>query len=266
MYKEEFLLNDNKYLNICVDKAIFRSYGIFHLATAIGVQFLDKLQAIVDYRSAKRSNSILASFPYRRKNNYTTSVVHFLSIFNKYPNLEKKFKYCASINLARKGHYSAFDETLEMHGVGYIKQNFLDPYNYDKKDHKVNNQIDPLWKLIDNLVEVFQISNYREYKLFKKNPPSQLTPEGLEELNNAYKEGLKRIKEILTKSSQKKKALENTPHSISHEISQQQLSSKNSNRQSNIPEEEKEILNPLLLKSTVLTDRAWTRIRMSQLE
>lgn len=73
---------------------------------------------------------------------------------------------------------------------------FLDPYNYDKKDHKVNNQIDPLWKLIDNLVEVFQISNYREYKLFKKNPPSQLTPEGLEELNNAYKEGLKRIKEM----------------------------------------------------------------------
>lgn len=52
-------------------------------------------------------------------------MVHFLSIFNKYPNLEKKFKYCASINLARKGHYSAFDETLEMHGVGYIKPNVI---------------------------------------------------------------------------------------------------------------------------------------------
>ncbi|RHZ70783.1 hypothetical protein Glove_267g23 [Diversispora epigaea] len=88
MYKEEFLLNDNQYLDICGDKAIFRrlikactrwkkikpildqwhtskdmfsvlltiisSYGIFHLATAIGVRFLDKLQAVVGYRSTRR--------------------------------------------------------------------------------------------------------------------------------------------------------------------------------------------------------------------
>ncbi|PKK59622.1 hypothetical protein RhiirC2_794577 [Rhizophagus irregularis] len=33
---------------------IFSSYGIFHLATAIGVHFLDKLQAVVDYRSTRR--------------------------------------------------------------------------------------------------------------------------------------------------------------------------------------------------------------------
>ncbi|CAB4402483.1 unnamed protein product [Rhizophagus irregularis] len=168
MYKEEFLLNDNKYLDICMDEAIFRSYGIFHLATAIGIRFLD-----------------------------------------------------------RDAH--------------------------------------------DNLVEVFQIDNYREYELFKKNPPSQLTSEGLEKLNNAYKEGLKRIKEVhkINKILTKKKAPENTPYFTSHGISQQQLSPKNSNRQLNIPndgnpaskyrrivttEEEKEILNPLLLKSTVLTE------------
>jgi hypothetical protein len=88
MYKEEFLLNDDEYLDICADEAIFRrliksrtqwvkirpilggwhtskdmlgvlltifsSYGIFHLATAIGVRFLDKLQAVVDYRSTRR--------------------------------------------------------------------------------------------------------------------------------------------------------------------------------------------------------------------
>jgi hypothetical protein len=88
IYKEEFLLNDDEYLDICADEAIFRrliklrtqwekirpilgqwhtskdmlsvlltifsSYGIFHFATAIGVRFLDKLQAIVDYRSTRR--------------------------------------------------------------------------------------------------------------------------------------------------------------------------------------------------------------------
>ncbi|RHZ63303.1 hypothetical protein Glove_330g4 [Diversispora epigaea] len=77
MYKEEFLLNDNQYLDICEDEVIFRrlikacqwhtskdmlsvlltifsSYGIFHLVTAIGVRFLDKFQAVVDYRSTRR--------------------------------------------------------------------------------------------------------------------------------------------------------------------------------------------------------------------
>ena len=64
-------------------------------------------------------------FPAAGKNNYTTSVAHFLSILKKYPNLEIKLQHCASINLARKGHYPAFDEALEMHGVGYIKQNII---------------------------------------------------------------------------------------------------------------------------------------------
>ncbi|GET52081.1 uncharacterized protein OCT59_010966 [Rhizophagus irregularis] len=40
------------------------------------------------------------------------------------------------------------------------------------------------------------MDNYIEHELFMKNPPSQLTPEGLVKLNNAYKEELKRIKEI----------------------------------------------------------------------
>ncbi|PKY54052.1 hypothetical protein RhiirA4_472632 [Rhizophagus irregularis] len=180
MYKEEFSLNDDEYLNICANEAIFRSYRIFHLATAIGVQFLDKLQAIVDYhRSTRRvlelnigikeipigptdqnicvkachligiridnyelqRDSLTAFallFPAVGKNNYTTSVAHFLSILKKYPNLKRKLQYCASINLARK----------------------------------------------ENLVEVFQMDNYMEHELFKKNSPLQLTPEGLVKLNN----------------------------------------------------------------------------------
>jgi hypothetical protein len=329
MYKEEFSLNDDEYLYICADEAIFRrliksrtkwekirpilgqwhtskemlgvlltifsSYGIFHFAATIGVRFLDKLQAVVDYRSTRRvleliwvavgiaihiyakkkninieniptepdenicvkvwyfyykyftmwkshligirignyglqRDSLTAFaplFPAAGKNNYTTSVAHFLSILKKYPNLEKKLQYCASVNLTRKGHYSGFDEALEMYGVGYVKQNiienvinqenlnlqiratqeekeridvllneFIDPYNYNRKDRKVDNRIDPLWKLVENLVEIFEISNYAEHELFKNNPPSQLAQEGLEKLSNAYDEGLKRIKEV----------------------------------------------------------------------
>ncbi|POG69339.1 hypothetical protein GLOIN_2v1777165 [Rhizophagus irregularis DAOM 181602=DAOM 197198] len=279
MYKEEFLLNDDEYLDICADEAIFRRLiksrtqweKIRPILGAIGVRFLDKLQAVVDYRSIKRDitagpinenicirvwyfyyeyfamwkshligirignyklqqDSLTAFallFPAAGKNNYITSVAHFLSILKKFPKLEEKLQYCTSINLARKGHYPAFDEALEMRGVGYIKQNiigkvvdqenltlqiqatqeerkridtllneFLDPYNYDRNDRKVNNRIDPLWKLIENLVEIFQMDNYTDHELFKKNPPSQLTPEGLKKLSSAYNEGLKRIKDV----------------------------------------------------------------------
>ncbi|PKC04709.1 hypothetical protein RhiirA5_421879 [Rhizophagus irregularis] len=422
MYKEEFSLNDDEYLGICADEAIFRrliksrtrwekirpilgqwhtskemlgvlltifsSYGIFNLAAAIGVRFLDKLQAVVDYRSTRRvleliwvavgiaihiyakkknidienistepinenicikvwyfyykyfaiwkshligirtsnyelqRDSLTAFaplFPAAEKNNYTTSVAHFLSILKKYPNLEKKLQYCASVNLTRKGHYLAFDEALEVYGVGYVKQNiignvinqenlnlqiratqeekeridvllneYLDPYNYNRKDRKVDNRIDPLWKLVENLVEIFQINNYTEHDLFKNNPPSQLTREGLEKLSNAYNEGLKRIKEVYCQEvikierintkerchleivktdvrsiskSQKRKVTEGNNGSSSRSIpideNPQQLSDKNpvsKHKRIVTTNEEKEILKPLLLKETIPTE------------
>ncbi|PKB96193.1 hypothetical protein RhiirA5_385508 [Rhizophagus irregularis] len=405
MYKEEFLLNDDEYLDICADEAIFRrgwhiskdmlgvlltifsSYGIFHLATTIGVRFLDKLRAVVDYRSTRRvleliwvamrvaiqiyikkkninieditagpinenicirvwyfyyeyfamwkshligirignyelqRDSLTAFaplFPAAGKNNYTTSVAHFLSILKKFSKLEEKLQYCASINLARKGHYPAFDEALEMRGVGYIKQNiignvvdqenltlqiqatqeereridtllneFLDPYNYDRNDRKVNNRIDPLWKLIENLVEIFQMDNYTDHELFKKNPPSQLTPEGLKKLSSAYNKELKRIKDVYcqeviktkwintkgrchleivktdirsVKSSQNRKIhQENSSISQSNKNSQQSsiLNDENpapKHQRIITTDEEKEILSSLLLKDTIPTE------------
>ncbi|EXX72770.1 hypothetical protein GLOIN_2v1761305 [Rhizophagus irregularis DAOM 181602=DAOM 197198] len=201
MYKEEFSLNDNKYLDICADVAIFRRLIKSHarwkkIRPILGQWHTSKnmLNAIVDYRSTRRilelvwvatgiaihiyakiknigieeiltgptdqnicikawyfyyqyftiwkshligicignynlqRNSLTAFaplFPVTGKNNYTTSVVHFLSILKKYLNLERKFQYCASINLARKGHYPAFDEALKTYGIGYIKQNII---------------------------------------------------------------------------------------------------------------------------------------------
>jgi hypothetical protein len=132
------------------------------------------------------------------------------------------------------------------------------------------------------------MDNYMDHELFKNNPPSQLTSEGLEKLSNAYKEGLKRIKEVYcqevikterintkgrrhleivktdirsVKSSQKRKV-----HQENHFASQpnnknsQQLSTLNdenpaSKRQRVITtDEEKEILSPFLLKDTMPTE------------
>ncbi|CAB5183395.1 hypothetical protein RhiirA1_456055 [Rhizophagus irregularis] len=114
------------------------------------------------------------------------------------------------------------------------------------------------------------MDNYIEHELFMKNPPSQLTPEGLVKLNNAYKEELKRIKEIYHQEKTLEGNNENTPCSTSQLSNKnlQQFSLKNSNGQSNTSnienpvskrqrvittDKEKEILNPLLLKNTMPT-------------
>ncbi|PKC53495.1 hypothetical protein RhiirA1_479176 [Rhizophagus irregularis] len=200
MYRRDFSLEENDFLDICADEAIFRrlikcrnksenirpilgqwhtskdmmsalvtlfsSYGIYDLATALGVKFLDKFAAVIDYRSTRRVLELIwvakiylriwylyyewfaiwkthltrircgnyelqkfrlaafaPLFPVAGKSNYATSVTHFLANLEKYPLLEKKLRLCVSINLAREGHYPAFDEALETHDVAYIKQN-----------------------------------------------------------------------------------------------------------------------------------------------
>jgi hypothetical protein len=327
MYKKDFLLNDNDFIDICADEAIYRrlikcrnksenirpilgqwhtskdmmnalltlfsSYGIYDLAIALGVKFL---AAVVDYRSTRKvleliwiavgiaihiylqkSNTkieeILSGptnervcfriwylyyewftiwkihltgircgnyelqrfglaafaplFPAAGKNNYTTSVAHFLSILEKYPQLERKLYHCASVNLARDGHYPAYDEALEIHGVSYIKHNiignlcsqenlelqikaaqeereridtllneFLDTYMYHQKNRSASSRIDKLWKLAHDLLEAFEMDNAINHDLFKKNSPPQLNQEGLIKINQAYEDGLRRIKEI----------------------------------------------------------------------
>ncbi|UZO27881.1 uncharacterized protein OCT59_021434 [Rhizophagus irregularis] len=318
--RRDFSLEENDFLDICADEAIFRllikcrnksenirpilgqwhtskdmmsalvtlfsSYGIYDLATALGVKFLDKFAAVIDYRSTRRIKieeiltcpanekiclriwylyyewfaiwkthltgircgnyelqkfglaAFAPLFPATRKSNYATSVTHFLANLEKYPLLEKKLHLCTSINLAREGHYPAFDEALETHSVAYIKQNitgnscnqenlelqikatqeernridtllneFLGTYTYQHKDHNTNNRIEPLWKLVHDLLEAFEMDNPINYDLFKKNSPPQLNQEGLIKINQAYMDGLKRIKEIFRQEVIKTEAI-----------------------------------------------------------
>ncbi|EXX51186.1 hypothetical protein RirG_264050 [Rhizophagus irregularis DAOM 197198w] len=296
MYRRDFSLEENDFLDICADEAIFRllikcrnksenirpilgqwhtskdmmsalvtlfsSYGIYDLATALELIWVAVGAAINIYlqKSKIKIEEILTCpanekiclriwylyyewfaiwkthltgircgnyelqkfglaafaplFPATRKSNYATSVTHFLANLEKYPLLEKKLHLCTSINLAREGHYPAFDEALETHSVAYIKQNitgnscnqenlelqikatqeernridtllneFLGTYTYQHKDHNTNNRIEPLWKLVHDLLEAFEMDNPINYDLFKKNSPPQLNQEGLIKIN-----------------------------------------------------------------------------------
>ncbi|RHZ62259.1 hypothetical protein Glove_341g73 [Diversispora epigaea] len=156
--------------------------------------------------------------------------------------------------------FCSFNQCLEVREVGYIKQNiignlinqenlqlqiksaqeekekidtllneFLDPYTFDKKNRKINNRIDPLWKLIKNLIEIFQMDNYMEHELFKKNPPT---------LYIRHIEVIKFKKKSPRKRKEPEKNNESTTHSISHQLITEFPSTENINKQSNILDNE----------------------------
>ncbi|UZO27878.1 uncharacterized protein OCT59_021431 [Rhizophagus irregularis] len=323
---------------------LFSSYGIYDLATALGVKFLDKFAAVIDCRSTRRVLELIwvavgaainiylqkskikieeilscpanekiclriwylyyewfaiwkthltgihcgnyelqkfglaafaPLFPAARKSNYATSVTHFLANLEKYPLLEKKLHLCASINLAREGHYPAFDEALETHElqikatqeernrIDTLLNEFLGTYSYQHKDRNTNNRIEPLWKLVHDLLEAFEMDNSINHDLFKKNSPPQLNQEGLIKINQAYMDGLKRIKEIFWQEVIKTEAI-NTKGRRSVKGNLKRVSIELDNQNESQPkrqririittEEEKQILSCLLQKETIPTE------------
>ncbi|RIA85976.1 hypothetical protein C1645_829984 [Glomus cerebriforme] len=55
MCLNEIDIENNGYINVDVDEAIFRrDYGIFNMAGGLGVRFLDKLEKGVDFRATSR--------------------------------------------------------------------------------------------------------------------------------------------------------------------------------------------------------------------
>ncbi|RGB39829.1 hypothetical protein C1646_754071 [Rhizophagus diaphanus] len=146
MYKNDFSLSSNEYLDIIADESIFwqlinlqKDYGIFDLAAAVGIKYMDKLKKVVDYQATvwiikliwvsvgnfNIQKNTLATFspllPSAGKSNYTQSVSHFFGILEQYPKLEEKLQVAGSFKVSedRFGHFMAFDKALETFGECY---------------------------------------------------------------------------------------------------------------------------------------------------
>ncbi|GES98757.1 hypothetical protein GLOIN_2v1482460 [Rhizophagus clarus] len=117
---------------------LFSSYGLLNLARRLGVRFLDKFEAAVDYRTTSRVLDLLwvardtlaaASplFPSTGKSNYSVAIAQHLSTLTKYPKLNEILKYVGAFRLPRtmdeKPICFGFDEAFETFGVHFIKQN-----------------------------------------------------------------------------------------------------------------------------------------------
>lgn len=164
-------------------------------------------------------------FPIAGKVNYTRSTIHFLAIITKNPKIQTLLKYTSSVNLTQNGHYFAFDEALETFGVKFIKQNitgnvvdeknlkrqikaaqsekermnllldeFLDDIVLSTTTRAIKERHEVLWKLINQLLEAFEMENGTHHLLFQNC--NQLTTEGFEKLYGCYQDGIVRLDKI----------------------------------------------------------------------
>ncbi|CAB4434457.1 unnamed protein product [Rhizophagus irregularis] len=252
---------------------LFSSYGIFDLANSLGVKFLEKLESVVDYRSTHeiwenanlalqiwylyyqwagifkahrigirvgnydlQKNALAAFgglFASAAKTRYASSVCHFLGILEKFPKLEDKLRYAASIkiddNEKRKGHFFAYDEALETFGVKFIKQNitgnvvnmenlkmqiksvqternrieillseYLNDPTASTGNHAINQRYDAMWNLVKILLQEFDQTNesFLNSNTWKNVYRSQLTVEGVIQLKNCFSDGIVRMQAI----------------------------------------------------------------------
>lgn len=168
------------------------------------------------------------------KSNYTTAIAHFLSTIAAHPQLEKKLNHVGSFKIPHKNEENdsyhtclGFDEALETFGVKYVKQNItgntIDEKSLrnqikacqDERDRidlllyeYLNNNIglptertcksrrESLWNLVDDLIDIFGMSDPLSHKLFQEYPSTELHCQGVERLIACYEKGLKRIKAV----------------------------------------------------------------------
>ncbi|RGB43274.1 hypothetical protein C1646_750018 [Rhizophagus diaphanus] len=195
------------------------------LAAAVGVKYIDKLEKVVDYRVTVQiielilvsvgnfniQKNTLAAFspllPSAGKSNYTQSILHFFGILEQYSKLEEKLQVAGSFKVSedRFRHFMAFDETLEIFGVKFIKQNvtelFLNEYlhknTFTNYEQSTNLRKDEMWSLVEKLLIAFDTKDFNHYNqthdLFYTSYPKEIHADGIRRLKECYKQELHRI-------------------------------------------------------------------------
>ncbi|CAB4424038.1 unnamed protein product [Rhizophagus irregularis] len=147
------------------------------------------------------------------KSNYTTAIAHFLSTIAAHPQLEENLHHVGSFKIPREKNEEndpfytcfGFDEALKTFGVKYIKQNItgntideknlrnqikacqdererIDLLLYEYLDNNTvlhtertsESRRESLWNLVDDLINVFGMSDPLSHNLFKEYPPTEL--------------------------------------------------------------------------------------------
>ncbi|UZO28281.1 uncharacterized protein OCT59_021814 [Rhizophagus irregularis] len=165
-----------------------------------------------NYKLQKNALSCFAGlFTSAGKSNYSSSVTQYLGMLAQYPKLEEKLECVSSVKIdndeKRKGHYFAFDESLETFGVKFIKQNITGNV---VDDNKLKLQVkaaqserdrigillseylnDPCGSIGQRAVDTVKrpCGNYT-------TTPDHITADSIRRLENCFPDGILRIEEI----------------------------------------------------------------------
>ncbi|GBC28632.1 hypothetical protein GLOIN_2v1480545 [Rhizophagus irregularis DAOM 181602=DAOM 197198] len=105
------------------------------------------------------------------KSNYTTAIAHFLSTIAAHPQLEENLHHVGSFKIPHNNTVLHTERTSE-------------------------SRRESLWNLVDDLINVFGMSDPLSHNLFKEYPPTELHHQGVECLIACYEKGLERIKAV----------------------------------------------------------------------
>ncbi|GES95214.1 hypothetical protein GLOIN_2v1768552 [Rhizophagus clarus] len=207
MYANEIGIENDGYINVVADEAIFRrGYDIFNMAGILGIQYLDKLEKSVDFRATSKVLELIwheslkafsPLFPISGKSNYARSVTHHLYCIENDSKLRAMLCVAPSVNLTSPGHFFAYDEALETFGVKFVKQNVtrIPTDSEDSKPRNVQSRKEKIWELVHLLVNAFKSTNPFENPIFEFC--NNLNDEGINQLVAAYDISIRRLQAIV---------------------------------------------------------------------
>ncbi|GET57136.1 hypothetical protein GLOIN_2v1469926 [Rhizophagus irregularis DAOM 181602=DAOM 197198] len=270
IYRRDFSLEENDFLDICADEAIFRrlikcrnkSENIRPILVSFGhsgglpcSEEWENSKDSIEWASEERKTKKLRFDRVQLASETKIRKYEFVRLgFGGLLKNEKELRFINVFEL--KSTVSHFPDRIVSASLSRMIGSII-------IDRNTNNRIEPLWKLVHDLLEAFEMDNSINHDLFKKNSPPQLNQEGLIKINQAYMDGLKRIKEIFRQevikteaiNTKGKRSVKGNLKRVSIELDNQNESQPKRQRIRIITtEEEKQILSCLLQKETIPTE------------
>ncbi|GET57138.1 hypothetical protein GLOIN_2v1469926 [Rhizophagus irregularis DAOM 181602=DAOM 197198] len=277
IYRRDFSLEENDFLDICADEAIFRrlikcrnkSENIRPILVSFGhsgglpcSEEWENSKDSIEWASEERKTKKLRFDRVQLASETKIRKYEFVRLGEFPKNEERKKLRFVLINVFElKSTVSHFPDRIVSASLSRMIGSISKFQNVI--DRNTNNRIEPLWKLVHDLLEAFEMDNSINHDLFKKNSPPQLNQEGLIKINQAYMDGLKRIKEIFRQevikteaiNTKGKRSVKGNLKRVSIELDNQNESQPKRQRIRIITtEEEKQILSCLLQKETIPTE------------
>ncbi|GET57137.1 hypothetical protein GLOIN_2v1469926 [Rhizophagus irregularis DAOM 181602=DAOM 197198] len=275
IYRRDFSLEENDFLDICADEAIFRrlikcrnkSENIRPILVSFGhsgglpcSEEWENSKDSIEWASEERKTKKLRFDRVQLASETKIRKYEFVRLgFGGLLKNEKELRFINVFEL--KSTVSHFPDRIVSASLSRMIGSISKFQNVI--DRNTNNRIEPLWKLVHDLLEAFEMDNSINHDLFKKNSPPQLNQEGLIKINQAYMDGLKRIKEIFRQevikteaiNTKGKRSVKGNLKRVSIELDNQNESQPKRQRIRIITtEEEKQILSCLLQKETIPTE------------